>query len=78
MSKKELEKKVRDFSRNIKKGDIIELLYDGEVIAQYEFIELSIDSKSPIDWLRGVIAFDIEYRGRDIKKTDLAFKPFNG
>lgn len=78
MSKKELEKKVRDFSQNIKKGDIIELLYDGEVIARYEFNEWSFDSKSPIDWLRGLFVFEIKYRGRDIKKTDLVFKPFNG
>ena len=73
MKQKELEKQVRKFSKNIKAGDKIIMKYKGETIATYEFIEWSIDSKSPIDWLRGCLIFQISLKARDINKVELDF-----
>ena len=49
MTKRQLENQVRRFSTEIKKGDTINMIYDGEIIADYQFEEWSIDSKTPYD-----------------------------
>lgn len=73
MNKKQLESKIRRLSKNLEKGDTFELLYDGESIAKYEFVEWSIDAKAPIDWLRECLTFEVSLRGRDINNVSLNF-----
>ena len=68
---KKLEQEIKKYDKKLKRGDRIELLYDGEQIAKYDFFERSIDSKSPLQWLRGCLAFDISLKGRDISKVSL-------
>ena len=73
MTKRQLENQVRRFSTEIKKGDTINMIYDGEIIADYQFNEWSIDSKTPYDWLIGCLIFQIQLKGRDTKKVSLEF-----
>ena len=70
---KKLEKQVIKISGTIKSGESINLIYDGEVIAKYEFTEWSIDSKTPLEWLRLCLCFDINLKGRDINKVSLKY-----
>ena len=73
MTKRQLENQVRRFSTEIKKGDTINMIYDGEIIADYQFEEWSIDSKTPYDWLIGCLIFQVQLKGRDTKKVSLEF-----
>ena len=73
MTKRQLENQVRRFSTEIKKGDTINMIYDGEIIANYQFDEWSIDSKTPYDWLIGCLIFQVQLKGRDTKKVSLEF-----
>lgn len=68
---KKLEQQVKRIDKKLKCGDRIELLYDGEEIARYDYFERSIDSKTPLEWLRGCYVFDITLKGRDINKVSL-------
>lgn len=70
---KKLEKQVIKISGTIKSGESINLIYDGEVIAKYEFTEWSIDCKTPLEWLRLCLCFDINLKGRDINKVTLKY-----
>jgi hypothetical protein len=70
---KKLEQKIKRIEKTIKYGERINLLYDGEVISEYEFIEWSIDSKTPFEWLRLCLCFDINAKGRDINKVTLKY-----
>lgn len=73
MTKRQLENQVRRFSTEIKKGDTINMIYDGKIIADYQFEEWSIDSKTPYDWLIGCLIFQVQLKGRDTKKVSLEF-----
>jgi hypothetical protein len=70
---KKLERQINKIAKTIKCGESINLIYDGEVIAKYEFTEWTIDSKAPLQWLRGCLAFDISLKGRDINKVTLNY-----
>lgn len=70
---KKLIRQIRKIEKTIQCGDTIDLMYEGESIANYEFVEWTIDSKTPEDWLRGCIFFEIKYRGRDINKVSLKY-----
>lgn len=70
---KKLEKQIKKIEKTIKRGDCIDLMYDGDSIARYEFTEWSIDSKTPIMWLRGCLAFEVSLKGRDINKVSIKF-----
>lgn len=70
---KKLEKEIRKIDKQLKCGDSIELMYDGESIAKYEFTERSIDCKTPLQWLRGCLCFEISLKGRDINKVTLKY-----
>lgn len=64
---KKLERQILKIDKQLKKGDTINLLYDGEIVDQYNFIERSIDSKTPLQWLRACLCF----KGYDINKVTL-------
>ena len=68
---KRLEQEIKKIDRRLKKGDTIKLLYGNEVIAQYNFIEKTIDSKTPLQWLRICLCFNIISKGLDINKVTL-------
>lgn len=68
-----LEKQVKKIGKTIKRGETIDLIYDGDKIAQYEFTEWSIDSKTPREWLRLCLCFDINLQHRDINKVSLRY-----
>ena len=70
---KKLEQEIKKIDKQLKCGDSIELMYDGESVAKYDFVERSIDCKTPLQWLRGCIFFEIKYRGRDINKVTLKY-----
>ena len=69
-----MEKEIRKITKRIKKGDVIKLMCNSEEVACYEFIEWSIDSKSPIDWLRGCLIFEIKLRGKNINDCSIEFQ----
>lgn len=73
MARKDLETKIRKFSKDIKMGDKIILMYGEKEIANYVFIEWSLDSKTPLDWLRGCMCFEIAMKGLDESKVSLKF-----
>ena len=73
MTQKTLEQKVRKFEKTIERGDSIELQYEGETIERYDFFEYSLDSKTPVDWLRGALCFEVMMKDRDIDKVTLKF-----
>jgi hypothetical protein len=70
---KKLEKEIKKIDKQLKCGDSIELMYDGESIERYDFVERSIDCKTPLQWLRGCLVFEISFRGRDINKVTLKY-----
>jgi hypothetical protein len=70
---KKLEKEINKIDKQLKCGDSIELMYDGKSVAKYDFVERSIDCKTPLQWLRGCLAFDISLKGRDINKVTLKY-----
>ena len=73
MATRELERQINKFSKTIKMGDKIDLMYEGESIAEYVFTEWSIDSKTPIDWFRGCMVFAVALKNRDKEKLSLKF-----
>ena len=70
---KKLIRQIRKISKTIQCGESIDLMYDGESVARYDFVEWSIDSKTPEQWLRGCICFEIDLKGRDISKVELRY-----
>lgn len=70
---KKLIRQIRRISKTIKRGESIDLMYDSQSIANYEFTEWTIDSKTPEQWLRGCICFEIDLKGRDISKVELRY-----
>jgi len=66
VTKTGLVKQVHQLFKDGEDGDKIVVKYDGEVLGEYEIMPLSIDTKTPEDWIRGVIFFDIEYKGLDL------------
>lgn len=70
---RKLIRQIRRIEKTIQCGESIDLMYDGQSIANYDFVEWSIDCKTPEDWLRGCIFFEIKYRGRDINKVELRY-----
>jgi hypothetical protein len=75
MTEKELKAQIRKFDRKLKRGDTIIMKYDGAEIARYEFVERTIDSKTPMDWLVGNLCFLIEFKNRDVGRVSLEFVP---
>lgn len=73
MSQKQLENRINRLSKNLKKGDSFELLYNGRCIATYTFTEWSADAKTPIDWLRECIAFLITLKDRNINNCSILY-----
>lgn len=74
MSKKQLESKIIRLSKNLEKGDKFELLYDGCSIGEYEYDgDMSIDTKTPLEWLRGCICFGVTLKNGDIGKVQLKY-----
>lgn len=71
MDKKQLEAKVKKMSKTIAIGDAIILTHNGKEIARYNCIDKSIDTKTPLDWLRGCFVFEIGMKGIDIKEIDV-------
>ena len=69
--KKQLEKEVRAFSNKCQIGDTISMYYDGDCVATYTFTERTLDSKTPLHWLRGCLCFEISFKDRDINKVEL-------
>lgn len=70
---KKLIRQIRRISKTIKRGESIDLMYDGQSIANYDFVEWSIDCKTPEQWLRGCICFEISLKGLDISKVELRY-----
>ena len=70
---KKLIKQIKQIEETIKRGESIDLMYDGQSIAKYEFVEWSIDCKTPERWLRGCLVFEIDLKGRDINKVELRY-----
>ena len=70
---KKLIKQIKQIEKTIKRGESIDLIYDGQSITNYDFVEWSIDCKTPEQWLRGCICFEISLKGRDINKVELRY-----
>ena len=70
---KKLIRQIRRIEKTIQCGESIDLMYDGQSIANYEFTEWTIDSKTPEQWLRGCLCFEISLKGLDINKVELKY-----
>jgi hypothetical protein len=70
---RKLIRQIRRIEKTIQCGESIDLMYDGQSIANYEFTEWTIDSKTPEQWLRGCLVFEIDLKGRDISKVELRY-----
>ena len=70
---KKLIRQIRKIEKAIQCGDTIDLMYEGESIANYEFVEWTIDSKTPEQWLRCCLCFEINLKGRNINKVSLKY-----
>lgn len=66
-------RRIRRIEKTIKRGDTIDLMYEGKSLANYEFVEWSIDSKTPEQWLRCCLCFEIDLKGRNINKVSLKY-----
>ena len=75
MTKKKLISEVKAWGKTTAIGDVLQLEYEGQILGEYKVIDYwTIDSKTPEQWIRGCIAFDIELKGRDIEKCTLVQK----
>ena len=70
---RKLIRQIRRIEKSIQCGESIDLMYDGQSIANYEFTEWTIDSKTPEQWLRGCLCFEISLKGLDINKVELKY-----
>lgn len=70
-----LTKLVRQVNRLAYKAEndnVIQMMYDGEVIAEYKCDCLyEPDCKTPEQWVRGCSCFEISLKHRDIEKVTL-------
>jgi hypothetical protein len=71
---KKLMGKIEDIENTIKMGDKLFFNYDGKQVAEYQFVEWSMDSKSPMDWFKGCVCFEVTMKGLDPTKVDIAFE----
>ena len=53
--KKKLEQEIKKIDKKLKYGDRIELLYDGEEIARYDFTERSMTARHHYNGFVGVL-----------------------
>ena len=75
MTEKKLISEVKAWGKKCAIGDVLQLEYEGQIIGEYENIDnWHIDSKTPEQWIRGCIAFEIKMKGRDIEKCTLVKK----
>lgn len=71
---KKLIKRIEEIEDIIKMGDKLFFNYMGEIIAEYQFVEWSFDSKSPTDWFNQCLCFEINMKGLDPTKIEIGFK----
>jgi hypothetical protein len=70
-----LVRRVNMFARKAENDNVIQMLYNGEVIAEYNCWGMyEPDCKTPEEWVRGCSVFEIQLRGRDIEKVELVMK----
>ena len=55
-------------------GDKIFFNYDGKQVAEYQFVEWSMDAKSPMDWFKGCVCFEVTIKGLDPTKVEITFE----
>lgn len=71
---KKLVRKIEDIEDTIKMGDKLFLNYDGKQVADYQFVEWSRDAKTPTDWFRECVCFEVTLKGLDPTKVDITFE----
>lgn len=67
-------KRIEEIEDTIKMGDKLFFNYMGEIVAEYQFVEWSGDAKSPMDWFRGCLFFEVTMNGGDVTKVHIGFK----
>lgn len=71
---KKLVHQIETIEDEIKMGDELFFKYDGNVVAEYQFIEWSADAKSPMDWFRGCMCFEVTLKCGDVTKVEVDYK----
>ena len=67
-----LVRQVNGFARKAENDNVIQMMYEGEVIAEYSCdCMYEPDVKSPEEWVRGCSCFEVTLRGRDLEKVTL-------
>lgn len=72
-----LRKQVDQLFRSNPEGAVIEFVVNNEVKGTYEIPQnhfVTLDSKTPLDWLNGCICFEIDMRGIKNPKVNLRMK----
>lgn len=72
-----LRKQVNQLFRSNPEGAVIEFVVNDEVKGTYEIPQnhfVTLDSKTPLDWLNGCICFEVDMRGIKNPKVNLRIK----
>ena len=72
-----LRKQVDQLFRSNPEGAVIEFVVNDEVKGTYEIPQnhfVTLDSKTPLDWLNGCICFEVDMRGIKNPKVNLRMK----
>jgi hypothetical protein len=72
-----LRKQINQLFRSNPDGSVIEFVLNNEVKGSYEIPEnhfVTLDSKTPLDWLNGMISFEVDLKGIRSPKVSLRIK----
>jgi len=72
--KGELRKQVNRLFRSSPEGSVIELVADDKVVGEYEIPQnhyVTLDSKTPLDWLNQTICFELELKSIRCSKVNV-------
>ncbi len=72
-----LRKQVNSLFRNNPEGSVIELVVNNKVVGDYEIPVnhyVSLDSKTPTQWLNGCICFEVDLKGIKNAKVNLQMR----
>ena len=67
-------RQIEEIEDTIQMGDKIFFNYDGKQVAEYQFVEWSMDAKSPMDWFNGCVCFEVTIKGLDPTKVEITFE----
>jgi hypothetical protein len=77
VKKAALRKMVNDLFRSNPEGSVIEFVLNGEVAGSYQIPVnhfVTLDSKTPVDWLNQLLCFEVELNNLKSPKVNLRIR----